>query len=130
MNKNLNFKVKSSKGENIYPVSTPNTGQLIQIEKLKTIMTGGQYGAMISNRTLDAKEALDKVDIVANLTVLCPKLIKELKMDSWTDMDPMDFKELEAQYNAQFKPWYDEFKAELRLVPELKEKEEQDVTTG
>ena len=123
MNRNLTLKISSSHGDNIYSIHTPNVGQLIQIEKLKTIMTGGQYGSMILNRTLDAKEVLDNVDMAANLTVICPKLIKDLKADDWMEMDPMDLKELRVQYEKQFTPWFNEFKKELRLEPELKEKE-------
>lgn len=116
MERTLSFTVKSDSAENVYNLSIPNTGKLREIERLKSIMTGGQYGSIIGNRTLDAKEALDNVDMMANLTVICPDLIKHLKVNSWDELDPFDFKELKKAYDEQFVPWYAAFKAALRSV--------------
>ncbi len=102
MERTLNFEVKS----NSYIIESPTIGQMIQVEQMKSVLSNGQYGALMANRTWTASHSLDTIDCFADLSILCPDLIKSLNVNDWTDLDPLDAAELLKAYKKQFVPWY------------------------
>lgn len=99
--KPLNFNVKG----NSYKVTTPTAGQLWDIEEMKARLSNGHYGNVLRNRTFWSEYNLDTIDMFSYITVLCPELIEDLKVDTWKDLDPFDLAELKKQYKSQFLPW-------------------------
>lgn len=106
----LAFKVK----DRTYTIDKITIGNLMKIEMLKSQLCNGQYGNILANRTVWAEYTLDNVDMFAHLMVFFPKLISDLKVDTWESLDPFDLKELHNQYKIQFTPWFANFSQLLR----------------
>lgn len=98
----------------------PTAGQLIDIERQKAVLTNGSYGSIVSNRTVGSEFALDIVDMTAYLSVLCPQLFADLKVDNLTDLDIFDMKQLKGIWDDQCIPWINDWQAVLREKPEEK----------
>ena len=101
MQRHLTFNVKN----NNYSVNFPTVAQFIDIESTKAKLAGDAYQDMMRAGTLLSAKALDLVDMTANLTILCPDLLKDLKATSILALDLIDVKELLLAYNKQFVPW-------------------------
>jgi hypothetical protein len=101
MQRHLSFTVKG----NTYPVNFPTVAQFIDIESTKAKLAGDAYQDMMRVGTFMSVKALDLIDMTANLTVLCPELLKDAKASSILAMDLLDAKELLAAYVDQFVPW-------------------------
>jgi hypothetical protein len=91
---------------NQYTVDFPNVGNFQKIEALKQVLSSGMYRSMIDAGTVSSTDALDMIDIQAYLSVLCPKLIKDLKCNSFEDLGLEDYLELRNIYREQFSPWW------------------------
>ena len=87
---NLIFKTKG----NEYNIEFPNVGTFRKIETLKQILSSGVYESLSSTNTVGAFQASDMVEIEANLSVLAPELIKDLKCDDFQSLGLLDYKEL------------------------------------
>jgi hypothetical protein len=107
---------------NSYTIEFPNVGKFQSIETMKQVLSRGMYSSIISMNTVSSIEMLDMVDIESYLTVLCPKLIKDLKCNSFSDLGLEDYLELKKVYQATFIPWWNMI-IEL-LNPRKKEEEE------
>jgi broad specificity phosphatase PhoE len=101
LQRTITLKVKG----NEYVVSYPTVGQFMRLEALKQQLTGGQYGTMASSNLVAQYDALEFVDIVANLTVLIPQVQKDLNKVSFEDIDALDFAEIRTEYREKFMPW-------------------------
>jgi hypothetical protein len=110
--KPLIFNVKG----NNYTIKTPTAGQLWQIEEAKSIISNGHYGNVMSNRTFWSEYNLDNIDMFSYFSILCPDLMKDIKVDSWTELDPFDLEELKDAYRKQFTPWFTDFTTMLKKV--------------
>ena len=111
----LNFKVK----ENEYEIKLPTVGQLFDIEENKSILSNGNYGMILRNRTTWSEYSLDNIDMFSYLSVMCPELMVDMKrmgVNTWKDLDPFDLQELKAAYQTQFLPWFSEFKKALETA--------------
>ena len=97
--------IKLTIKENSYTVEFPKTGKLIAIENMKAILSNGMYGSMESARTLDSQFALDIIDMEAYFSVLIPKLMKDLRIDSIKDLHIEDSLEIRAVFMNQFLPF-------------------------
>lgn len=121
MQRTISFTVSTSKVKNQeYTMEIPTAGQLIAIERQKAVLTGGNYGSIMANRTIGSEHALDIVDMTAYLSVLCPKLFSELKVDSLMDLDIFDMKQLQDSWNDTCIPWINDWQAVLREKPDKK----------
>jgi hypothetical protein len=109
-NKPLVFKVKA----NTYTVQRITSGNLMRIEIAKAQLTNNQYGNILANRTVWSEHVLDMVDMFAHLIVFFPKLVEDLKVDTWEELDPFDLEELSKTYKEQFVPWFVDFTEILR----------------
>lgn len=107
--------VFSVKG-NDYQIDTPTQGKLIDIEVMKSIISKNQYGNILSNKTTQANDRLDTIDMFAFLTVMCPKLMKDIKAVTWEDMDIFDVAELKVEYKKQIEPWIAQLEEGLRNI--------------
>jgi hypothetical protein len=90
---------------NLYPIKFPNVGQFLDIEKYKVIYSGERYNGLISAVTGSAYKALDFIDMFANLQVLAPQLIKDIKAENIFELDLFDANELLQAYKKQVEPW-------------------------
>lgn len=90
---------------NSYSVRFPSVNDFIQIESRRMNLTNGTYGYMLQSTLITSGLALDMVDMVATLTVLCPDIIKDLKVNTILELDLIDSKELMTAYNEQVKVW-------------------------
>lgn len=111
-----------------YHIKTPTVGQMYAIEELKSSLTNGKYGAIMQNTTYWSEYSLDNIDMFSQLTALCPGLIKDLKVDSWKDLDPFDLEDLKEAYKTQFLPWLNAFLFALKAVQEKKKSDGQPTT--
>ena len=112
--KPLTFTVK----ENSYIVSRITVGHLMKIEIAKSQISNNQYGSILANRTQWSEYTLDNIDMFAHLMVFFPKLIADMNVETWEDLDPFDLKELATEYKEQFLPWFNDFTEILRKAKE------------
>lgn len=110
LDRNLTLTVKG----NSYQIAFPNVGKFQNIEAMKQVVSKGMYSSLLATATISAIEVLDMVDMESCFTVLCPKLIKDFKCDSFGDLDIADYQELKVAYNEQFIPWWNEILKMLR----------------
>ena len=97
----ISFQIK----DNQYSIDFPNTGQLIDIETLKISLARNQYEGIANARTISADYIRFLIDAIATLTVLCPTLKKDLKIESFTALDAMDSRILLQVYMKKILPW-------------------------
>lgn len=105
LNRKKSFVIK----ENEYEVSFPKVGEFLKMESLKASLSQGNYGSFINAMTMSSVQALDFIDMLALYQVLCPKLIKDIKLDNILEMDALDAKELLAVYKKEIQPWINEW---------------------
>ena len=74
-----------------YPVKFPTVGQFYQIEAMKQSLSRGFYNSMVMSPSVQAQHALDMIDIEAAIVVLCPKLIEDLKVKNFSELDVRDY---------------------------------------
>lgn len=123
MNEILNFEFKGK----VYTIEYPNVGKYRQIEILKQSISMGQYGNLFRTMTRQSEESLDMVDMEAYFSTLCPKMLRDLKIDTFNELSLIDCKILKKAYQEQFVPWWNEIEEMLRPEPKkVKEDEEQD----
>ena len=120
MNEILNFQFR---GKN-YSIEFPKVGQYREIDVFKQTLSMGQYGSMFRTMTAQSEESLDMVDMEAYFSVLSPKLIKSLGVESFSNLDLLTYKELKVEYRKQFIPWWNEIEKMLRPEPVKKETED------
>lgn len=95
---------------NEYEISFPKNGQLIDIERMKLDLSGGQHAKMLYQSALSSQLAYILVEAIATFSVLIPDLLKDLKgVKSLLDLDPYDSKELCKSYERDFYPWFKEW---------------------
>lgn len=106
---------------NKYPVQFPTVGKFYQIEATKQSLSRGYYNVMVSSPSRAAQHALDMIDIEAVLVVVCPKLIEDLKVKNFGDLDVLDYKEIRDEYTKVVAPLFKE-------INDLLNTEDNDVT--
>lgn len=118
-NKTVTFKVE----ENEYTVPFPNNGQFIKIETMKALLTRDTYGTMATGGTVESQMSRFTVDLIAFLSVMCPKLTENLKIGSLSDLDMVTTKALLKTYINTILPWFNEWMTLLN-TDEVEEKPE------
>lgn len=104
MNKVVTLKIN----EKEYSFGFPTVGEFCQIETMKQALSRGNYAIMITSPMSMTQMALDMIDIEATLTVMCPNLIKDLKVDSISKLDVRDFKAIREVYDEKVVPFFKE----------------------
>jgi len=115
--RSFRFKVKDES----YTVEVPNMGQIMDIENTKVSMSE-HYLELVQNGTVLSSLTADFIDMYSYFTVLCPKLITDLKAPL-EKLDVFDFKELRTAYEEQLRPWLNGWIGAIREVtpvPEIK----------
>lgn len=94
-----------------YSTERFTVGKMIDIWKMRSVLTMGTYGQIYRMALTDADEALLAIDIEVFLNVLCPKFIKDMAVDSVRDLGIMDYNELKEFYKSDLLPWMKEIEA-------------------
>jgi hypothetical protein len=88
-----------------YTIKYPTVGQYYNIEALKQSLGRGNYNMMLQSPLRSVQDALDMIDIEATLTIMCPDLIKDLKVPI-TELDVRDFVAVKDAYIKQVAPFF------------------------
>lgn len=88
-----------------YTVKFPTVGQYYSIEALKQSLGRGNYNMMVQSPLRSVQDALDMIDIEATLTIMCPDLIKDLKVPI-TELDIRDYLLVKDAYVKQVAPFF------------------------
>ena len=97
-----------------YTIPFPNVGQYYRIESTKPEISSGMYNSMLLSNTLSAQNALDMIDVEATLIVLCPELIKDLKVENFSKLGIKDYREIKNVYFKEVAPFFKEINDLLR----------------
>lgn len=100
-----------------YTLKFPTTGQFIDIELMKSNISGGIYKNLFGS-TVNAQWARYYIDAVATFNVLLPKLIEDLNTDSILNLSMTDSMPLVLEYKKKFLPWYNEWLTQLTGLDE------------
>lgn len=120
MLREISIKIK----ENSYDVKFPTTGQILDIENLKMVLSNGMYGSLQSARTTDSDIALDLIDAEAYFTILAPNLIKDLKVKTFRELDLMDAIEVRNVYVDQLLPFINGWRKAIKELTQKKEEKQ------
>ena len=123
INESLMFTLKGRS----YEMTFPRVGEYRTIEAMKQSLSMGNYGSLYRTMMVSSEEALDMIDMEAFFSVLCPKMIKDLKCDSFSELGLLDYVEVKKVYKEKVLPWWKE--VEQLLHPKV-EKKEEDVNDG
>lgn len=104
MNEELKITIKGRE----YKVSFPTVGQYYNIEALKQTLSMGFYNTLAKSQVKTAINACDMIDIEAYLTVLCPELLSDLKVQSFKDLGIQDYNEIKKVYMKEIIPFLTE----------------------
>ena len=105
-----------------YEISYPNVGQFYQIESMKQSLSRGFYNTMVMSPSSMTQHALDMIDIEASIAVLCPKLIEDLKVKNFAQLDVRDYKIIRDEYVKVVEPFFREIN-EMLQIPKKEETE-------
>jgi hypothetical protein len=98
----LTFVVKG----NTYTIKVPTPGDMIDVERMKQVLSAGFYGEMMRTNSISAQESLMVIDIQAHFAILCPQLMKDIKAEDVRKLTIEDYRELKTAYTTQFVPWW------------------------
>ena len=97
----LSFSIKGV----TFTTNTPSVGNFIDLWKMRSVLSSGNYGNIYRFGMPIADEALLMIDIDAFFSVFCPTFVKSLKSGSVRDLGLEDYNELKDIYNTQILPW-------------------------
>ncbi len=110
--------------ENTYQISYPNTGQQLQIEDLKRSLAKN-YDALVVGSTLASQNAVYTIDMIAFLSVCCPKLKADLKVSTFSELEAIVNKKLLTIYIKEIYPWLQAWEIFLNTDDQEEEKKEE-----
>jgi len=116
MTEQLNFRVKGKD----YPIETPTVGKYVAIEATYQLLGKGYYNSLLESPMQSAENAVDMIHIEARVSILCPALLKDMKV-SINELGTADFMELKKAYDEQFRPWWNEFLTSVNPKKEIVE---------
>jgi len=102
IDRTLELNVKGNK----YQIAFPNVGTFQNIETMKQVLSKGMYSSLMAMGTISSEESLNMIDIESYLSIMAPKLIKDLKCDSFSELGLEDYLELKRVYKEKFTPWW------------------------
>lgn len=101
------FVIISIKGRE-YNIPYPNVGQYCRIESTKQLLSSGNYSSMMLTGSASTNHALDMIDIESSISILCPDLIKDLKVSKFSQLGISDYKEIRDEYIKKVAPFFKE----------------------
>ena len=116
IDRSVELNVKGNK----YVINFPNVGEFQNIEAMKQVLSKGMYSSLMTTGTIGSYESLDMIDIESYMSILCPKLIEDLKCDSFSKLGLDDYLELKDIYQKSFIPWWNSI---LELLQPKKKQE-------
>ena len=118
MKRILNFELVDQSGNKThYIINFPDAGKLLRIEELKAALAP-RYKEMEQKQSILSDLALDIVDMQSYFSVLCPQLLKDLRV-SLFDLDIVDVIDLRKQYLKQYVPWWNDLIRFIQGLPEI-----------
>lgn len=96
-----------------YKLDFPTVGKFIDIKVLETKLSQGMSAQLVSGTT-GQFDAFLFITTFAHFSVLCPELLKDLKVASLLDLSIEDFKELSEVYLSEIQPWISGVKSEIK----------------
>lgn len=88
-----------------YEIKWPNNAQYIEIESMKFRLTGDSYNSMVNAATGSADLARYTVDMIAFLSICCPKLKEDLKVGTFSELSMLHTKQILNVYLKSILPW-------------------------
>lgn len=111
----ITFKVD----ENSYTIKYPNTGAFLQIETLKSTLRGNNS----LPETTSGQLAYFTADMIAFLSTCCPEMRKDLKVNTFSELDMLASKKLLNIYIKTILPWLTEWEILLNTDEDTKVEE-------
>lgn len=96
-------------GENSYSINYPKNGEFIDIEAFKARLTRDSYNTLVDGNTVASQMARYTVDMIAFLTICCPKIKADLNAPSFSDLEMIDSKKILKVYVNEILPWLTEW---------------------
>lgn len=94
---------------NSYTIEFPTAGQFIDIETKKSELSHGQWGKMVLSPTISTFRSVQMMECISILSVICPKLMEDLKVPDLTKIDLIDLTEILKVYVKEIYPWYNDW---------------------
>ena len=88
---------------------------MIQIEVMKHRLSGGLYSEMVFTSLVSSQNTINTIDMMAHMTVLCPRVIVDLKIDV-SKLDIIDSLPLLKVYMQKVHPWITEWQNFIQEV--------------
>lgn len=99
--------------DNEYEINYPSNGEFIEIEAMKCRLTRDTYHAIAGGGSVASQMARFTVDMIAFLSVMCPKIKADLKADSFSDLKMIESKKILKIYINRILPWIMEWESVL-----------------
>ena len=96
-----------------FTLKYPNVGQFIDIKVLEAKLSQGTSGQLVSGTSAQL-DAFLFITTYAYFSILCPELMKQLKVSSLLELSIKDFEELSKIYLEEIQPWIDGVKNEIK----------------
>jgi hypothetical protein len=108
-------------GENDYVINYPKVGQFVEVEAMKSRLTRDTYTSMTEGGTVPSQMARYTVDMIAFLSVCCPKIKADLNVDSFSDLEMIESKKILKVYVKDILPWIAEWEFVLNAEDDAEE---------
>lgn len=122
---NIERSVVVSLNDKEYKLNRPNNGQLLEIEVMKHRLSGGLYQDLVFTNLISSQNTINTIDMISNMSVLCPEIIKDLKINI-AKIDIIDSLPILKVYMSEVHPWVTKWQSFIQEVSTFisKQKEE------
>ena len=103
-------------GSKSFVAKFPNVGQIIDIDSMKQALSSNRYGNIAASGVVSAYFALDLIDAISFLTIVCPDVQRYFDIKNYTTMQIDEINEIVKAYTEQIRPWYDKTMNELNGI--------------
>ena len=114
----MNREIVVTMGGRNYTVKYPNVGQFIDIASKENVLSRGTLKDMAFSDLSYQGDAYVYVKIIAFVEVMMPELVRDLKVNSLLELDPVDFQELTNMYFDKILKWLNEWKERMQKPTE------------
>lgn len=105
-------------GKKIFIAKFPNVGQIIDIDSMKQALSGNRYGVMAASGVTSAYFALDLIDSISFMTIVCPDVAKYYDINNYTSLELEKIQDIVGAYTKQIRPWYNATMKEIKEMAE------------
>lgn len=108
---------------NSYEITYPTVGQLLDIDIIKSQLSGGRYEQLKYSMEPAFVRSAKRIDVTAYFNVLVPDLRKDIlagksNTNSILNLSVEEFAVLEEVYDSVFLPWFELWEAEFNKSEE------------